>query len=348
MKIKKILFVTQDSGRHYSDLGESYNRAFKQLNYNVIKYNLAGSNNRVLNFIANNITSKLVLKNTNNKLIQFVKQYKPDLIFVGKGSYLLPETILKIKGFFPDVLIICFNPDDPYNQEASNNLIRDSIKYFDAYFSYSKKLALTIKIRENKSNVFYLPCAADTDIIYPAIITDYDKKVFDCDVSFIGNGDSERHNFISILDTLYSNELNKLNYFKIYGSNWKKLKNIKLNKYMEGLSMLKVFSGSKININILRTQNKNSHNMRTFEIPAAKGFMLHERSEEALEFFEEGKEADYFSNQEELMEKIKFYLNHETLRIKIAEAAYSKIFKANYTYIERVRQLMNCIYKISN
>ena len=67
MKIKKILFVTQDSGRYYSDLGESYNRAFKQLNYNVIKYNLAGSNNRVLNFIANNITSKLVLKDTNNK-----------------------------------------------------------------------------------------------------------------------------------------------------------------------------------------------------------------------------------------------------------------------------------------
>lgn len=148
----------------------------KQLNYNVIKYDLAGSNNYVYNFITNHITSRLMLQYTNNKFIQFVRKYEPDLIFVVKGTCLFPETILKIKGFTPNVLIICFNPDDPYNQEASNNLIRSSIKYFDAYFTYSKKLTLAIKIRENKDNVFYLPFAADTDIIYPAIITDYDKK----------------------------------------------------------------------------------------------------------------------------------------------------------------------------
>ena len=48
--------------------------------------------------------------------------------------------------------------------------------------------------------------------------------------------------------------------------------------------------------------------MRTFEIPASKGFMLHEKSEEVMDFFEEGKEAEYFSSPEEVLDKLKFYL----------------------------------------
>ena len=59
-------------------------------------------------------------------------------------------------------------------------------------------------------------------------------------------------------------------------------------------------------MNVLRLQNKGSHNMRTFEIPASGGFMLQERSNEVLEFFEEGKEIECFSSVKELKDKINF------------------------------------------
>jgi spore maturation protein CgeB len=79
--------------------------------------------------------------------------------------------------------------------------------------------------------------------------------------------------------------------------------------------------------------------MRTFEIPVVGGFMLHEYSEEAIEFFEPGVEADYFKSPEECADKIKFYLKNEALRQIIANAGHEKIFSANHLYTDRVEVL---------
>ncbi len=72
--------------------------------------------------------------------------------------------------------------------------------------------------------------------------------------------------------------------------------------------------------------------MRTFEIPAAGGFMLHEYSEEAADFFKEGIEAEFFRDAAECADKIKYYFKDDNLRNKIARAGYEKIFSAGYTY----------------
>ena len=80
--------------------------------------------------------------------------------------------------------------------------------------------------------------------------------------------------------------------------------------------------------------------MRTFEIPACGGFMLHERSAEALGFFEEGKEAEFFGSEGELKDKIGFYLKNETLRMNIAKAGYQRCLKSGYLYTDRARQIL--------
>ena len=82
--------------------------------------------------------------------------------------------------------------------------------------------------------------------------------------------------------------------------------------------------------------------MRTFEIPACGGFMLTERSEEIIEFFEEDKEVACFSTPEELREKIDFYLEHPALRKEMAERAYQKVQQE--TYLKRVQQILK-VYK---
>ena len=42
--------------------------------------------------------------------------------------------------------------------------------------------------------------------------------------------------------------------------------------------------------------------------------MLADRTEDHREFFEEGKEAEYFSSDEEFRDKVKFYLANEAAR----------------------------------
>lgn len=87
--------------------------------------------------------------------------------------------------------------------------------------------------------------------------------------------------------------------------------------------------------------------MRTFEVPACRGFMLSTRTTEQKNFFKEGKEADYFSTPEELKQKIDFYLKNDELRLKIAEAGYQKLLKSNYSYIDRAKQVLK-VFKSLN
>jgi spore maturation protein CgeB len=175
-------------------------------------------------------------------------------------------------------------------------------------------------------------------------LTEEDLKIYQSDIVFVGNWDKEREKWLSGL----------MGYnFAIWGADyWKKrCKNKFLRLSWKGGTAIceewnKVVQSSKINLNILRLQNKGSHNMRTFEIPASGGFVLHERSGEVLDFFEEGKEIECFGSVEELKDKVNFYLNKDHLRTKIAKAGYEKCMRSGYLYIDRVTHVLKVFEKL--
>jgi spore maturation protein CgeB len=54
-------------------------------------------------------------------------------------------------------------------------------------------------------------------------------------------------------------------------------------------------------------------------------------------YFEEDKEAVYFSSHEELVDKLRFYLAHENRRRKIAEAGFQRCIQSGARYVDRAR-----------
>jgi hypothetical protein len=101
-----------------------------------------------------------------------------------------------------------------------------------------------------------------------------------------------------------------------------------------------VVAGSRIALGFLRELNPDQHTTRTFEIPAIGGFMLADRTDDHREFFEEGKEAEYFSSDEEYRDKVAFYLANESARARIADAGHRRCMTSGYSYDDRIRAVM--------
>ncbi|PWT73897.1 MAG: hypothetical protein C5B60_07575 [Chloroflexi bacterium] len=100
---------------------------------------------------------------------------------------------------------------------------------------------------------------------------------------------------------------------------------------------------SKIALGLLSKRFPETTTTRTFEIPAIGVFLLAERTEDHLQLFTEGVEAEYFGSETELRDKIGFYLRHDEARQKIARAGRERCIKSGYDAESQLRKLLTQI-----
>lgn len=337
----KCLYIYQNYRKSYSGLGKTLLSYFKQetrvevieFQFKPFSYHFTVS--RIINRLP--LINKMHFELENKRLIREVNKLKPDCIFVMKGTDLYPETLKYIRAEHPKIKLACFNPDDPFNlnNASSKTSILACMDYYDHYFIWSK--ALKSKIEERGIKAHYLPFATDKELIYPVEPTGTSY-----DLAFIGNGDKERNEWIAaIAKEMKSREV--AFGFHVFGANIQPVDGITVEGQRNGRAYLEAMVSSKVNINILRLQNKNATNMRTFEIPASGAFMMHESSDEAKAIFIEDQEAVYFSSIEELIEKTTYYLEHEEERLAIARKGYLKAISYEQSYNQRILNIINTL-----
>jgi spore maturation protein CgeB len=92
----------------------------------------------------------------------------------------------------------------------------------------------------------------------------------------------------------------------VYGYRWDRhlrpSPSLNVNGPVRGEEMLRVLRRYRVQLNFFRPHNADSHNMRTFEVPACGGIMLAQDSVEHRDFFENGREAFYFKTTEEMID----------------------------------------------
>ena len=332
---KKILLV---GSNEFFSLERMYLRAFKKANCDVKIFHIYNINkNLFFRFIwkyfkfllfcqQRYILQKYIKKNIN----------KYDLIIIFKGLYLNKKFIIDLKKICYSSKFVNIYPDNPFDRnyfnDISNNNLFKALKYFDYFFTYSKKIQKKLKLILPTNKIIYLPFAHD-----PAI---HKRKNFFCknlyDISFIGTADKCRYNIVRQL-TDYK--------IVIGGNGWDRYKQLKNVVYLGGINpqlSATVIRKSTISLNLLRKQNYDSHNMRTFEIPAMGGLMLTKRSAEQNNFFRENIDCLMYENFKDLNNKIKSVLKNKSKFEKIKNNGY-KLSK-KYTYLSNVRIILKLIY----
>lgn len=103
--------------------------------------------------------------------------------------------------------------------------------------------------------------------------------------------------------------------------------------------MPKVFKNSRINLHISLRSIHSGIPQRALDIPSCGGFLLANDCDELREYFKVGEEVETFASLEECEDKIKFYLENEDVRIRIANAGYEKVKEA-FSYEKGIAGLM--------
>jgi spore maturation protein CgeB len=271
-----------------------------------------------------------ILDTINKRIIEKIEAFKPDVIWIFKGMEIYPETLeyARKRG----IRLVNYNPDHPFKFEskgAGNSRVSDSLHLFDLHLSYSRTILKDLEIQYNIKGE-YLPFGFDltADMYQQAIKAGELNRV-----AFVGYADEKRK---QVIEQLIDAGLE----VDVYGPAWKRFIQPSARVHIADAVYQQDFWSTlrkyRVQVNIFRSQNFNSHNMRSFEIPAIGGIMLSPYTDEQIEFFQEGAEAFFYRNAVELVEKAKHILALSAAgATEIRVGALERSIKSDYSYKNR-------------
>ena len=123
------------------------------------------------------------------------------------------------------------------------------------------------------------------------------------------------------------------------------MRSIAERQYVLGREYAKCISASRICLGLLVEARPGASSgdlitARTFEIPASGGFMLHERNNEVSRYFLEDRECAMFSDADELVRKVRHYLENDRERRAVAEAGRLRCLASGYSVDARMEQVL--------
>jgi len=304
-----------------------------------------------------------VVDDINRSVLATARQFRPDLVWAEKQEFLRAEVVEDLRTL--GAKLVHFTPDPYFTVPWKRTRIMDvAISAFDALV-YCKAYERQNYEMLGKPLV-YMPLGFCDEVHRPQVSN---GPRWQCGVGFLGGWEPRRERLLHAIATTGAD-------LKIWGGYWDFLRDgrwrlrthIILRQLaagerfsfhrdtllarawqggeVYGVDYARALTGSKIGLGFLRKACPDQHTTRSFEIPACGSLLLADRTEEHQEFFEEGKEAEFFSSTEELLDKVQFYCSNETARVRVANAGYIRCTKSQYAYVHRLRSALEVIYRL--
>jgi spore maturation protein CgeB len=309
--------------------------------HNNFYHALVNMGHDVLYFDIGELHEKYGFEKMNRRLAEVVRAEKPDLLFCVLFRYLDQDTIRAISTS-GDTITLNWFCDDHYRFE---DFSRGWAPCFNWVVTTSQT-ALPKYKDVGYHNVIKSQWACN-HFLYRK--TELPLKY---DVTFVGQPLADRR---ALIESLRAAGINAM----AWGAGWEAGR-------LSQDEMIRVFNQSRINLNLSssisadkyysrrglqrlrrwvdkhldRTQAEylTAIKGRNFEIPGCGGFMLSGDSENLRDYYEFGKQIAIYSNADDLVKQVRYYLDHEDERAKIAQAGYERTLR-EHTYAHRFNEI---------
>lgn len=276
------------------------------------------------------------LSKINKGLLSQIISKNYELIWIFKGMELFPETLRVLKS--KTKKLINYNPDNPFifsGKGSGNSNVTNGISLYDLHLTYDEWVKKKIE-QEYDIQTELLPFGFDEVAISDEELNALDEVNAVC---FLGNPDKHR---ASIIQKLVDQQIE----VHLYGNDWQKFVNHRwaiIHQPVYGQDFYKTLRKYRVQLNIMRAHNLNSHNMRSIEIPGAGGVMLAPKTADHLAFFELGEEIFVYADTENLISEAQYLLNLDKSKVEqIRKSARRKVLK-EFTYKVQTQRILSIV-----
>ncbi|MBF0367843.1 MAG: glycosyltransferase [Magnetococcales bacterium] len=275
----------------------------------------------------------------NRGLIDLVRRTRPDVTLLYQGHYYPAATIETLKQH--TFVTGCHN-DDPFGDRS--HLLRyrhllPALPHYQGYHVYRRENIAEAQAHGLDRVGLLLPYFIPW-LDYPRHLTLQQSQRFGCDVVFAGHLEPDHRG------ACITRAVQRGIDMKVYGGErfWRRGLPGDVYAKVGPATLLGVadyrlaISGAKIATCFFSKWNRDQYTRRSFEIPAMGTFLLSERTEAMQEMFREGEEAAYFSSPEEFVDKIGYYLQNDSQRLRIAEKGRERVLAQGHDIHSRLKQ----------
>lgn len=276
----------------------------------------------------------------NRAVLAAARQQRPDVVWVEKGNLLHPRTLRAIKAM-TGAVVVNFNTDFLGSSGNPWRLHMDGISEYDIYFT-SHVLDVDLLKSKGVPQVVVVPLGYYGAMFRPLPVSEEERTRLGAEIGFIGHWEPAS-------EDLFLNVLEQGLPLRIRGTSWHHARN----KQRLGAALemgfvpaddyVKSILATKINLGVNSAINRNQTSGRSFEIPAVGGFLLAQRTGEHQALYEEGREAEFYGSVDELVEKARYYLEHDEERKAIAAAGHRRCLASGTSFEEMMPKLAETV-----
>jgi hypothetical protein len=257
-------------------------------------------------------------------------EFRPDVVFGFKTVHLDQERLLAV----PARLHVHYSPDDVSNPDNTTLDYLAWERAWDLVVTTKRHNVPELLARGARAVEFVLsaydpawhrPCARRAGRRYL--------------VGFIGACRSDRRDVMVDLARRHGERM------LLRGPGWRRIPQLRTTGatvaaavYGEQFSV--AVASVTANLVLLNSANRDTHTCRTFEVPAAGGLFVGERTEEHEALLDDGTECLLFSDVDELHDRLRWCDERPDLARKVADSGHRRIVRGRHRYVDRATEIV--------